>query len=72
MNVEEKRKAEQLRSQRRMHDSSHEQDARGGMRKDKKSKAEKKQVTSQKPMSNEGPTILESEKEAIFRMWGGK
>ena len=40
-----------------------------GKHKDKKSKAEKKQVTSQKSVSNEGPAILESEKEAIFWMW---
>ena len=39
--------------------------------KDKKSKAEKKQVTSQKSVSNEGPAILESEKEAIIQMWEG-
>ena len=41
----------------------------GGKHKDKKSKAEKKQVMSQKAVSNEGPAILESEKEAIIRMW---
>ena len=41
----------------------------GGKHKDKKSKAEKKQVTSQKAVSNEGPAILDSEKEAIIRMW---
>ena len=41
----------------------------GGKHKDKKSKAEKKQVTSQKAVSNEGPAILESKKEAIIRMW---
>ena len=40
----------------------------GGRYKDKKSKAEK-QVTSQKSVSNEGPAILESEKEAVIRMW---
>ena len=40
-----------------------------GKHKDKKSNAEKKQVTSQKSVSNEGPVILESEKEAIVRMW---
>ena len=41
----------------------------GGKHKDKKSKAEKRQVTSQKAVSNEGPAILESKKEAIIRMW---
>ena len=41
----------------------------GGKHKDKKSKAEKKQVMSQKAVSSEGPAILESEKEAIIRMW---
>ena len=41
----------------------------GGKHKDKKSNAEKKQVMSQKAASNEGPAILESEKEAIIRMW---
>ena len=52
-----------------MHDSSHEQDAREGKHKDKKSKAEKKEVTSQKSVINEGPAISESEKEAVLRMW---
>ena len=41
----------------------------GGKHKDKKSKAEKKQVTSQKAVSNKAPEILESKKEAIIRMW---
>ena len=41
----------------------------GGKHKDKKSKAEKKQVMSQKAVNNEGPAILESEKEAIIRTW---
>ena len=41
----------------------------GGKHKEKKSKAEKKQVTSQKSVSNEGPAILESKKEATIRMW---
>ena len=41
----------------------------GGKHKDKKSKAEKKQVTRQEPVRNEGPAILESEKEAVIRVW---
>ena len=36
----------------------------GGKHKDKKSKVEKKQVTRQEPVRNEGPAVLESEKEA--------
>ena len=36
----------------------------GGKHKDKKSKVEKKQVTRQEPVRNEGPAILGSEKEA--------
>ena len=40
----------------------------GGRHKDKKSKVEKKQVTGQEPVRNEGPVILESEKEAVIRM----
>ena len=40
----------------------------GGRHKDKKSKAEKKQVTRQEPVSNEGPAVLESEKDAVIRM----
>ena len=40
----------------------------GGRHKDKKSKVEKKQVTGQEPVRNEGPAILESEKEAVIRM----
>ena len=36
----------------------------GGKHKDKKSKVEKKQVTRQEPVRNEGPVVLESEKEA--------
>ena len=41
----------------------------GGKHKDKKSKCEKKQVTRQEPVRNEGPAILESEKEAVIRVW---
>ena len=42
---------------------------RGGEKhKDNMGKAERKQVTSQKSVSNEGPVILENEKEAIIRM----
>ena len=40
----------------------------GGKHKDKKSKVEKKQVMRQEPLKNEGPAILESEKEAVIRM----
>ena len=40
----------------------------GGRHKDKKSKVEKKQVMKQEPLKNEGPAILESEKEAVIRM----
>ena len=40
----------------------------GGMHKDKKSKVEKKQVMRQELLKNEGPAILESEKEAVIRM----
>ena len=40
----------------------------GGRYKDKKSKVEKKQVTGQEPVRNEGPVVLESEKEAVIRM----
>ena len=40
----------------------------GGRHKDKKSKVEKKQVTRQEPVRNEGPAFLESEKEAVIRM----
>ena len=40
----------------------------GGKHKDKKGKVEKKQVTSQKAVSNEGPAILESEREVVIRM----
>ena len=36
----------------------------GGKHKDKKSKVEKKQVTRQEPVKNEGPAVLGSEKEA--------
>ena len=36
----------------------------GGKHKDKKSKLEKKQVTRREPVRNEGPAVLESEKEA--------
>ena len=38
----------------------------GGRHKDKKTKVEKKQVTGQEPVRNEGPAILESEKEAVI------
>ena len=41
---------------------------RGGRHKDKKNKVEKKQVMKQEPLKNEGPAILESEKEAVIRM----
>ena len=41
----------------------------GGRHRDKKSKVEKKQVTRQEPVRNEGPAILESEKEAVIRMF---
>ena len=41
----------------------------GGKHKDKKSKEEKQQVTSQKAVNNEAPEILESKKEAIIQMW---
>ena len=40
----------------------------GGKHKDKKSKVEKKQGMKQEPLKNEGPAILESEKEAVIRM----
>ena len=40
----------------------------GGRHKDKKSKVEKKQVTGQEPVRNQGPVILESDKEAVIRM----
>ena len=40
----------------------------GGRHKDKKSKVEKKQGMKQEPLKNEGPAILESEKEAVIRM----
>ena len=40
----------------------------GGRNKDKKSKVEKKQVTRQEPVKNEGPAILESDKDAVVRM----
>ena len=40
----------------------------GGRHKDKKSNVEKKQVTGQEPVRNEGPVIPESEKEAVIRM----
>ena len=36
--------------------------------KDKKSKAEKKPATRQESVSNEGPAILEGEKDAVIRM----
>ena len=42
---------------------------RGREHMDKKSNAEKKQATSQKSVSNEGPAILEREKETVIRMW---
>ena len=46
---------------------------RGGRRhKDKKSKAEKKQVTRQEPVSDKGPAILEREKkDAVIQMLEG-
>ena len=40
----------------------------GGRHKDKKSKVEKKQGMKQEPLKNEGPAILESEKEAVIQM----
>ena len=40
----------------------------GGRHKDKKSKVEKKQGMKQEPRKNDGPAILESEKEAVIRM----
>ena len=40
----------------------------GGRHKDKKNKVEKKQGMKQEPLKNEGPAILESEKEAVIRM----
>ena len=40
----------------------------GGKHKDKKSKVEKKKVTRQEPLKDEGSAILESEKEAVIRM----
>ena len=40
----------------------------GGGHKDKKSKAEKKQVTRQEPVSNESPAVLVGEKDAVIRM----
>ena len=40
----------------------------GGRHKDKKSKVEKKEGMKQEPLKNEGPAILESEKEAVIRM----
>ena len=40
----------------------------GGKHKDKKSKMEKKQGMKQETLKNEGPAILESEKEAVIRM----
>ena len=40
----------------------------GGRHKDKKSKVEKRQVTIQEPMRNEGPAILESEQDAVIGM----
>ena len=43
----------------------------GGKHKDKKSKVEKKQGMKQEPLKNEGPAILESEKEAVIRMLEG-
>ena len=39
----------------------------GGKHKDKKSKAEKKQLTGQEPVSNKGPAILESEKDKVIQ-----
>ena len=56
-----------MRSSRKEHDSGRMRG--GGKHKDKKGKAENKQVTSQKSVSNEGPAILDSEKEAIIRTW---
>ena len=43
----------------------------GGRHKDKKSKGEKKQVTRQEPLKSEGPTILESDKDAVSENRGG-
>ena len=40
----------------------------GGRHKDKKSKVEKKQGMKQEPLKNEGPAILESEKETVIQM----
>ena len=40
----------------------------GGRHKDKKSRVENKQAKSQEPVRNEGPAILESEKEAVIQM----
>ena len=40
----------------------------GGKHNEKKSKVEKKQGMKQEPLKNEGPAILESEKEAVIRM----
>ena len=40
----------------------------GGRHKDKKSKVEKKQGMKQESLKNEGPAILESEKEAVIQM----
>ena len=40
----------------------------GGKHKDKKSKVEKKQGMKQEPQKNDGPAILESEKEAVIQM----
>ena len=54
-----------------MHDSGQEQDGGGGRHKDKKSKAEKKQATRQEPVSNKGPAILVSEKDAVIQMLEG-
>ena len=41
----------------------------GGKHKDKKSKVKKEQVTRQEPVRSGGPAILESEKEAVIRVW---
>ena len=40
----------------------------GGKHKEKKSKVKKKQVTREGPVRNEGPVVLESNKEAVIRI----
>ena len=48
-----------------MHDSSHGQDAR---RRKTQGKVEKKQVTRQEPVSNDGAVIVESAKDRVIQV----